>query len=197
MKLTPAAINSLHAAAQPQPIDVDVAQIKENLREEVTREVGAQIADSVRVELEEEYYQKLSQIAQLREEEKAREAEERATIEASYEASGELIQQNRELADKLELAVQQANLTAQEQITQSAEALAAQRRELVELQQRENERLLETTTPIFNARKETKPICPDIEAQLISCYSENKDRSLLCAEIVRQYRGCLDSEKQA
>ena len=55
-------------------------------------------------------------------------------------------------------------------MSQSADALAAQRRELVELQQRENERLLETTTPIFNARKETKPICPDIEAQLISCY---------------------------
>ena len=59
-------------------------------------------------------------------------------------------------------------------MSQSADALAAQRRELVELQQRENERLLETTTPIFNARKETKPICPDIEAQLISCYRLKK-----------------------
>ena len=56
------------------------------------------------------------------------------------------------------------------QIKQSEEALAAQRRELIELQQRENERLLETTTPIFKSRKVDRPVCPDIEASLTQCY---------------------------
>ena len=55
-------------------------------------------------------------------------------------------------------------------IKQSEAALTAQRRELVELQQRENERLLETTTPIFQSRKIERQICPDIEQQLTQCY---------------------------
>merc|ERR1712242_33857 len=216
IKLTPAMINELTATSHPQQPQVDIESIKETLRPEIESqlrpaiegELREVIDQNVRAELEAEYYEKLSQISELREQDKAEikaeyeaklasvEQEVQTVQQSVEEGNTELESQNRVLAEQLEQTIKEANQAAQDHIQQSEAALTAQRRELVELQQRENERLLETTTPIFQSRKIEHQICPDIEQQLTQCYSENKERSLLCAEIVRNYTSCLEQEKQ-
>jgi len=195
IKLTPTMVNQINNTVATQP-EVDVEALKRDIRPEIEAELRNDINNTVRQELEQEYYEKLAQIAELRDKERAEFEAETIRIQQSNTETNQLETQNQELLEKLEKTIDQANKAAQDHIKQSEEALAAQRRELIELQQRENERLLETTTPIFKSRKVDRPVCPDIEASLNQCYSENKDRSLLCAEIVRQYQSCLETEKQ-
>jgi len=215
IKLSPAMINQLTAPIQPQQqqqepqphIDVDQikSQIESELRPAIEGELRDVIDQNVRAELEAEYYEKLAQISAMRDQDRAdMEADfaaKLATVEselATSEKAGsdQLEQANRQLAAQLEETINSSNQLAQEQIRQSEAALEAQRRELVQLQQRENEKLLEMTTPIFASRRIERQICPDIEQQLTQCYSENADKSLLCAEIVRSYQSCLEQEKQ-
>jgi len=219
IKLSPAMINQLTAPPpvqqeqQQAPLpEVDVEQIKSQIESELRPAIEGELRDvidqNVRAELEAEYYEKLAQISAMREQDRvdieADFAAKLATVESELASSGagqvelsdQLERQNVQMAAKLEESVTTANQQAQEHIRQSEAALEAQRRELVQLQQRENEKLLEMTTPIFASRRIEHQICPDIEQQLTQCYSENADKSLLCAEIVRSYQSCLEQEKQ-
>jgi len=214
IKLSPAMINQLTAPVQQQQQEhVDVEQIKSQIESELRPAIEGELRDvidqNVRAELEAEYYEKLAQISAMRDQDRAEMEAEYATKLASVESEmtaassveqvesqNQLEQQNRQLAAQLEETINTANQQAQETIRQSEARLEQQRRELVQLQQRENEKLLEMTTPIFASRRIERQICPDIEQQLTQCYSENADKSLLCAEIVRNYQSCLEQEKQ-
>merc|ERR1711951_63077 len=94
IKLTPAMINELTAAAHQQQPQVDIESLKDTLRPEIESqlrpaiegELREVINQNVRAELEAEYYEKLSQISELRE-------QDRAQIQAEYEAKLATVEQ--------------------------------------------------------------------------------------------------------
>lgn len=42
----------------------------------------------------------------------------------------------------------------------------------------------------------TVPVCSNLQAQILSCYRGNKDRSLQCADLAKAYMQCIDAAKK-
>jgi len=205
--------------------NVDVDAIKAEARNEVALQLNEQLAEklgeaesTIRAELDADYSQKLNEIKadlesdyynRLDEIAKMNEAKSDETATIVREASPILEAQNTDLIEaekriqtvnlqleQTEAAIKAAHEEADKKITESNLELERQRSELNELQRRETEKLMERTKVIFDARLSERPICPDIEQSLAQCYSENPTRSLLCAELTRQYQNCLADEKE-
>jgi len=161
----------------------------------------------IKAELESDYYNRLDEIAKMNE---AKEPEIVEVTTVVTETPTELLEahkaemndaeqriQNMNLQlEQTEAAIKAAHDEANKKISQSNEELECQRHELNQLQRQETEKLMERTKIIFDARLSERPICPDIEQALAQCYSENPSRSLLCAELTRQYQSCLADEKE-
>jgi len=194
------------------------AQLNEQLVEklgEAETEIRAELdanysqkLNEIKAELESDYYNRLDEIAKMNEA-KASDKEEITTTIVT-EAPTELLEAHKAEMNEAEQRIQNMNLQleqteaairaahdeADKKISESNLELERQRSELNELQRRETEKLMERTKIIFDARLSERPICPDIEKSLAQCYSENPTRSLLCAELTRQYQSCLADEKE-
>jgi len=217
IKLTPAVIERISQTQTPVPapsekttptpvVEVDIEKIKDELRYEVESSMRQTVESELRTQLEADYYEKLSQIAEMNQadavETKTRIDEINADFERIHSEHLDLksqleeAQHGKQIAlDKVDIAIQTAQEEAAHKIRSAEDAMAQKRLELSEMQQKETEQLLQRTKVIFDSRVTDKPICPDIEAQLTQCYSENQSKSLLCAELVRQYQTCLNEEK--
>nr|XP_056720319.1 MICOS complex subunit MIC25 [Euleptes europaea] len=40
-------------------------------------------------------------------------------------------------------------------------------------------------------RRNTQPVCGNLQAEILKCYSENKHQVLNCSELVKEYRRCV------
>jgi DNA repair exonuclease SbcCD ATPase subunit len=170
----------------------------------------SQKLNEIKAELESDYYNRLDEIAKMNE----AKSDENATIvtevspvleatnptleaqKADLAEAEQKIQNMNLQLEQTEAVIKAAHEEADRKISQSNLELERQRSELNELQRRETEKLMERTKIIFDARLSERPICPDIEQSLAQCYSENPTRSLLCAELTRQYQNCLADEKE-
>lgn len=185
-----------------------IGQAETTIRAELDSDYSQKLTE-IKAELESDYYNRLDEIAKMNE------AKEPEVIEITKEVvvkevPTELLESHAQEIDKAEqtirhmntqlehteAAIKAAHDDANKKINESNEELERQKSELNNLQRRETEKLLERTKIIFDARLSERPICPDIEQSLAQCYSENPSRSLLCAELTRQYQSCLADEKE-
>ncbi|XP_054904262.1 MICOS complex subunit mic25a isoform X2 [Poeciliopsis prolifica] len=77
--------------------------------------------------------------------------------------------------------------------------------QLAQLEQRNFERFKESkdqfhqaasmTEASFRSRN-TAPVCPGLQAQILSCYKDNKDQTLKCSDLAKEYMQCINSAKK-
>jgi len=235
IKLTPAVIERIATHEEPTPSpppqieeitafepppqpEINVEQLKEEIRSELEGGIREKVEVEIRAELEDDYYKKLAEIAEIAEQKREEKEAEIAAVKdaetAAVNADLEKIENEREMIrrelegqlesanhernialERVDQAIEEANKEALAKIRDAENSLASHKQEIAELQQRETQKLLERTKVIFDSRVTETPICPEIESQLTQCYRENQSKSLLCAELVRQYKQCLVEEK--
>ncbi|KAM4571493.1 MICOS complex subunit mic25a-like isoform 3-T3 [Fundulus diaphanus] len=44
--------------------------------------------------------------------------------------------------------------------------------------------------------RNTAPMCPGLQAQILSCYKDNKDQTLKCSDLAREYMQCINAAKK-
>lgn len=42
----------------------------------------------------------------------------------------------------------------------------------------------------------TEPVCTDLQAQILSCYRDNKDQTLRCSDLAKEYIKCIQAAKK-
>lgn len=42
----------------------------------------------------------------------------------------------------------------------------------------------------------TEPVCPGLQAQILSCYKENREETLRCADLAKEYMQCINAAKK-
>lgn len=45
--------------------------------------------------------------------------------------------------------------------------------------------------------RNTNPVCPDLQAQILSCYRGNRDQTLRCSDLAKEYMRCIDAAKKS
>ncbi|CBY24808.1 unnamed protein product [Oikopleura dioica] len=122
------------------------------------------------------------------------------SIHASHE------QEKAELIEKLEQVpvpfVDESSASRVEALRAAAEAVKdasikveEERRQFLQIQEEEKEKIIEKTAPFFAPKEITSP-CEDLISQVTACYRENPRNSLLCAEVVRNLKAGVEEEKK-
>ncbi|XP_035512907.1 MICOS complex subunit mic25a [Morone saxatilis] len=44
--------------------------------------------------------------------------------------------------------------------------------------------------------RNTDPVCPGLQAQILSCYRGNRDQTLKCSDLAKEYMQCIDAAKK-
>ncbi|XP_033826089.1 MICOS complex subunit mic25a isoform X2 [Periophthalmus magnuspinnatus] len=44
--------------------------------------------------------------------------------------------------------------------------------------------------------RNTEPVCTDLQAQILSCYRDNKDQTLRCSDLAKEYMKCIQAAKK-
>ncbi|XP_076596213.1 MICOS complex subunit mic25a-like isoform X1 [Chaetodon auriga] len=44
--------------------------------------------------------------------------------------------------------------------------------------------------------RNTDPVCPGLQAQILSCYRENRDQTLRCSDLAKEYMQCINAAKK-
>uniref|UniRef100_A0A3B5R6R2 Coiled-coil-helix-coiled-coil-helix domain containing 6a n=1 Tax=Xiphophorus maculatus TaxID=8083 RepID=A0A3B5R6R2_XIPMA len=110
-------------------------------------------------------------------------------------------QQARKEAEKAKELAQQL----QKKDSQLKALDAFYKEQLAQLEQRNFERFKESkdqfhqaasvTEASFRSRN-TAPVCPGLQAQILSCYKDNKDQTLNCSDLVKEYMQCINAAKK-
>lgn len=48
---------------------------------------------------------------------------------------------------------------------------------------------------VFRARS-TQPVCSHLQAQLLTCYGDNKGETLRCSDLAKEYMRCINAAKK-
>uniref|UniRef100_A0A3B3VJ02 Coiled-coil-helix-coiled-coil-helix domain containing 6a n=1 Tax=Poecilia latipinna TaxID=48699 RepID=A0A3B3VJ02_9TELE len=110
-------------------------------------------------------------------------------------------QQARKEAEKAKELAQQL----QKKDSQLKALDAFYKEQLAQLEQRNFERFKESkdqfhqtasvTEASFRSRN-TAPVCPGLQAQILSCYKDNKDQTLKCSDLAKEYMQCINAAKK-
>ncbi|XP_041801602.1 MICOS complex subunit mic25a isoform X2 [Chelmon rostratus] len=77
--------------------------------------------------------------------------------------------------------------------------------QLAQLEQRNLERYKQSKEQFHQAASETEanvrsrstdPVCSGLQAQILSCYRENRDQTLRCSDLAKEYMQCIDAAKK-
>ncbi|XP_007573103.1 MICOS complex subunit mic25a-like isoform X2 [Poecilia formosa] len=111
-------------------------------------------------------------------------------------------QQARKEAEKAKELAQQL----QKKDSQLKALDAFYKEQLAQLEQRNFERFKESkdqfhqtasvTEASFRSRN-TAPVCPGLQAQILSCYKDNKDQTLKCSDLAKEYMQCINAAKKS
>ncbi|XP_056129789.1 MICOS complex subunit mic25a isoform X2 [Lampris incognitus] len=44
--------------------------------------------------------------------------------------------------------------------------------------------------------RNTEPVCPGLQAQILNCYKENRDETLRCSDLAKEYLQCINDAKK-
>uniref|UniRef100_A0A3B5KWQ4 CHCH domain-containing protein n=1 Tax=Xiphophorus couchianus TaxID=32473 RepID=A0A3B5KWQ4_9TELE len=106
-------------------------------------------------------------------------------------------QQARKEAEKAKELAQQL----QKKDSQLKALDAFYKEQLAQLEQRVRHshmfhRPAETCLNVKNQSRNTAPVCPGLQAQILSCYKDNKDQTLNCSDLVKEYMQCINAAKK-
>lgn len=48
----------------------------------------------------------------------------------------------------------------------------------------------------FHRSRSTDPVCLGLQAQILSCYRDNRDQTLRCSDLAKEYMRCIDAAKK-
>ncbi|XP_070766620.1 MICOS complex subunit mic25a isoform X1 [Enoplosus armatus] len=77
--------------------------------------------------------------------------------------------------------------------------------QLAQLEERNLERYKQSKEQFHQAASETEahvrsrstdPVCPGLQAQILSCYRESRDQTLRCSDLAKEYMQCIDAAKK-
>lgn len=49
---------------------------------------------------------------------------------------------------------------------------------------------------VFYRSRNTDPVCSGLQAQILSCYRENRDQTLKCSDLAKEYMQCINAAKK-
>ncbi|KAM4738024.1 MICOS complex subunit mic25a-like isoform 2-T2 [Anableps anableps] len=129
------------------------------------------------------------------------EREREAAREEMVKAMSRERQQARKEAEKAKELVQQL----QKKDSQLKALDAFYKEQLAQLEQRNLERFKESKDQFHQAAsvteasirsRNTAPVCPGLQAQILSCYKDNKDQTLKCSDLAKEYMQCINAAKK-
>ncbi|XP_069550202.1 MICOS complex subunit mic25a isoform X1 [Brachyistius frenatus] len=103
-------------------------------------------------------------------------------------------------ADEIEVMAQQL----QKKDSQLKALDAFYKEQLAQLEKRNLERYEQSKEQFHQAASETEanvrsrntsPVCPGLQAQIISCYKDNGDQTLKCSDLAKEYMQCINAAK--
>ncbi|XP_017266935.1 MICOS complex subunit mic25a isoform X1 [Kryptolebias marmoratus] len=142
----------------------------------------------------------LAKMAQ-REREAAREEITKAMSRERQHARQEAEKAKQLSADEIEVMVQQL----QKKDLQLKSLDAFYKEQLAQLEKRNFERFKESKEQFHQAASETEanirsrntaPVCSGLQAQILSCYKENKEQTLKCSDLAKEYMQCINAAKK-
>lgn len=77
--------------------------------------------------------------------------------------------------------------------------------QLAQLEKRNREQYEQSKEQFHRAATKTEetvrprsvdPVCPGLQAQILSCYKENSDQTLRCSDLAKEYMRCIDAAKK-
>ncbi|XP_034028091.1 MICOS complex subunit mic25a [Thalassophryne amazonica] len=110
-------------------------------------------------------------------------------------------QHTRQEAEKLEQLAQQL----QKKDSQLRALDAFYKEQLAQLEKRNMERYEQSKEQFHEAAskmeasvrsRSTSPVCAVLQAQILSCYKENRDQTLRCSDLAKEYLQCINAAKK-
>lgn len=49
---------------------------------------------------------------------------------------------------------------------------------------------------VYCRSRSTDPVCADLQTQILSCYRENRNQTLRCSDLAKEYMQCIDAAKK-
>ncbi|XP_062852653.1 coiled-coil-helix-coiled-coil-helix domain containing 6b [Trichomycterus rosablanca] len=84
--------------------------------------------------------------------------------------------------------------------------LAAFYKEQLQLMEKKNLEQYQQTSQIFKEAatkaetnikpRNTVPVCPELQSQVLNCYKENRHQTLHCSSLAKEYMNCINSAKK-
>lgn len=77
--------------------------------------------------------------------------------------------------------------------------------QLEQLEKRSSERYEQSKDEFHQAASKTEanvrsrntdPVCSGLQAQILSCYRENRDQTLKCSDLAKEYQRCINAAKK-
>uniref|UniRef100_A0A8C4E7I1 Coiled-coil-helix-coiled-coil-helix domain containing 6a n=1 Tax=Dicentrarchus labrax TaxID=13489 RepID=A0A8C4E7I1_DICLA len=110
-------------------------------------------------------------------------------------------QHKRQEAEKAKQLAQQL----QKKDSQLKALDAFYKEQLAQLEERNLERYEQSKEQFHQAASKTEanvssrntdPVCPGLQAQILSCYRSNRDQTLKCSDLAKEYMQCIDAAKK-
>ncbi|XP_047218209.1 MICOS complex subunit mic25a isoform X2 [Girardinichthys multiradiatus] len=132
---------------------------------------------------------------------KMAEREKEAAREEMAKAMSRERQQVHQEAEKAKELAQQL----QKKESQLKALGAFYKEQLAQLEQKNLERFKESKDQFHQAAsvteasirsRNTAPVCPGLQAQILSCYKDNKEQTLKCSDLAKEYMQCINAAKK-
>lgn len=120
------------------------------------------------------------------------------------EMSKTMSRERQQVRHEAEKAKQQAQ-QLQKKDSQLKALDAFYKEQLAQLEKRNLERFEQSKEQFHQAASKTEvnmrlrstdPVCPGLQAQILSCYKGNREQTLKCADLAKEYMQCIDAAKK-
>ncbi|XP_037628542.1 MICOS complex subunit mic25a isoform X1 [Sebastes umbrosus] len=144
--------------------------------------------------------EELAKVAQ-REKEAAREEMTKAMTRERQHKRQETENAKKLSADEINVMAQQL----QKKDSQLKALDAFYKEQLEQLEKRGSERYEQSKDEFHQAASKTEanvrsrntdPVCSGLQAQILSCYRENRDQTLRCSDLAKEYQRCINAAKK-
>lgn len=138
---------------------------------------------------------------QFLKEELSKVAQKEAIIEELAKARSDEKLQTRREADKAKLLAQKL----QKKDSQMKALEAFYKAQIAQLEKRNREEYDQSKDQFHQAASKTEEhvracsteaVCTGLQAQILSCYRDNKDQTLLCSDLAKEYMRCIQAAKK-
>ncbi|KAM9855979.1 MICOS complex subunit mic25a [Aulostomus maculatus] len=150
---------------------------------------------------EQRRYERQQDILKEKSAAKVTERKKEVAKEEMIEAISKERQHTRQEAEKAKQMAQQL----QKKDSQLKALDAFYKEQLAQLEKRNLERYRESKEQFHQAAskteanvrsRSTEPVCPGLQAQILSCYKGNREETLRCSDLAKEYMRCIDAAKK-